>query len=201
MEQDQTNGNKFVMQTVFCDFQAGSSQISGRPTNLEATEFHLKIIILISSIPITVNEHILGYSDLKSRKVYFYVQKRADYGRAWSIIPWDREILNIGNHMNLLSGTFTAPVDGIYHFSLNLMGSSGGPLEVEMRKNMQETVGRAYTERSWLGYAACNLQVTLQLKKDENINIVFIRGYIYQEIFLGAVNHFTGWLVEENLTL
>ena len=143
----------------------------------------------------------MGFNDIKSKRVYFYVQRRQNYGNHWTTIPWQTDILNIGSHMDLLLGIFTAPVNGIYHFSFNIMGSAGGPLEVILRKNMDEYVGRAYTERSRLSYSACALQLTINLKKDDKIDLILVSGLIYQDPFVGIVNHFTGWLIEEQLSL
>ena len=49
----------------------------------------------------------IGYVDVKSSPVYFYVQRKAHFNTPKTPIPFDSEILNIGGAMNLTSGKFT----------------------------------------------------------------------------------------------
>lgn len=60
---------------------------------------------------------LIGYTDVKSTSVYFYVLKsnEARSGR----ITFKIQKLNVGNAMDLSSGTFTAPRSGVYSFSFS----------------------------------------------------------------------------------
>ena len=42
----------------------------------------------------------IGYVDVKSSPVYFYVQRKAHFNTPKTPIPFDSEILNIGGAMN-----------------------------------------------------------------------------------------------------
>ena len=58
-------------------------------------------------------------------------------------IPFDIEVINIGNAMDITSGVFTAPKNGIYFFSLSgLANMNNGLFYVTLAKNGQP-VGRS----------------------------------------------------------
>ena len=54
----------------------------------------------------------IGYLDVKSSPVYFYVQRNTNFETKGTPIPFDVEILNVGGAMNSTSGKFTAPRNG-----------------------------------------------------------------------------------------
>ena len=59
----------------------------------------------------------IGYDDIKSAPVYFYVQRNSLFNTANVSIPFQVSKLNIGNAMDLSTGKFTALVPGTYFFS------------------------------------------------------------------------------------
>ena len=59
----------------------------------------------------------IGYADVKSTPVHFYVQRNDHFSTFGTPIPFDLEKVNEGNAMDLTSGIFTAPRPGIYFFS------------------------------------------------------------------------------------
>jgi hypothetical protein len=59
----------------------------------------------------------IGYADVKSAPVHFYVQRESKFSTLDTPIPFDLAVVNEGNAMDLTSGTFTAPRKGIYFFS------------------------------------------------------------------------------------
>ena len=61
----------------------------------------------------------MGYLDLKSSPgVYFYVGRNSDYNSTRTVIPYEKERLNIGGGLDLTTGIFTAPTNGRYQFNL-----------------------------------------------------------------------------------
>jgi hypothetical protein len=76
------------------------------------TDFLLTLLLTI-----TDKQKRIGYADIKSASVHFYVQRSSNFNTMLTPIPYDLARLNEGNAMNLTTGVFTAPRTGIYFFS------------------------------------------------------------------------------------
>ena len=62
---------------------------------------------------------------IKSSPIYFYVQRKSNFAVPNVVIPYEVELLNEGEALDLASGVFTAPVSGVYYFSFkSFTGSS-----------------------------------------------------------------------------
>ncbi|EFX61068.1 C1q and tumor necrosis factor-related protein-like protein 3 isoform b [Daphnia pulex] len=59
----------------------------------------------------------IGYADVKSEPVHFYVQRTSSFTRERVPIPFQLAQINEGNAMDLRTGKFTAPRKGVYFFS------------------------------------------------------------------------------------
>lgn len=114
-----------------------------------------------------------------------------------SIIPFEREILNIGNAMDLKSGVFTAPVSGFFHFSFTAVKERYDNYwhVVYLRKN-RKYVGQAFAT-GYTGWYTTALSSTLKLKQGDEIDLYKLTGTIYDDLN-GPYTHFTGWLIEED---
>ncbi|XP_046651567.1 uncharacterized protein LOC124342588 isoform X5 [Daphnia pulicaria] len=121
-------------------------------------------------------QKLIGYADVKSAPIYFYVQKNVSFDTYGTPIPFDFARVNQGNAMNLTSGTFTAPLPGIYFFSFGGMAqfsssNSSAYLEVALHLN-GEKIGFALVEEENVvshQYSQLTLQSTLNLKKDDRV--------------------------------
>ena len=71
---------------------------------------------LISNIEM---QQRIGYVDVKSEPVYFFVQRYDSFDSHNSIIPFQIERLNVGRAFDLSSDIFTAPKPGKYFFSFS----------------------------------------------------------------------------------
>ena len=149
---------------------------------------------------------LIGYVDVKSSPVYFYVQRRDNYNKTRTPIPFDYERLNVGGAMNLTSGKFTAPQDGTYAFSFTGMAwfpasSSRVLLGVAMHLNGNWIESGLADEAGTADqYETLSFQSTLNLKKGDEIWLeishMSTRAYLRGTYF----THFSGFLLEENLS-
>lgn len=148
----------------------------------------------------------MGYADVKSMPVYFYVQKSTTFNQLNTPVPFEVVKLNIGNAMDIASGIFTAPRTGTYFFSLSgvaVIPSTKGHLDVGIALN-GAVVGRGeandYTENGeWETYS---LQLTLKLQAGDLISVQItsiVTGVVLQDNSL-HFTHFNGWLMQEELS-
>ena len=151
----------------------------------------------------------IGYADVKSTPVHFYVQRNSNFDLQ-TTIPFDLEVVNEGNAMNLMSGIFTAPVTGIYFFSFTGLArfpasSDYVYLNVILYLNGgQIGLGRAEdanTVDNQFGPLS-SLQSTMNLKKGDQV-WVEITGMSSEVYLLDNINyhytHFTGFMLQEEI--
>lgn len=107
-------------------------------------------------------------------------------------MPFEFAHLNEGGAMDLTSGTFTAPVPGIYHFGFSAMNEFYTfSLGIILQLN-GTTVGTAFTYASYIDFFdTVSLTASLRLKAKDRVNLYRQKS--------GVPTHFTGWLVEEDL--
>jgi hypothetical protein len=68
-----------------------------------------------------IGQRWIGYNDVKSVPVYFYVQKGTNFHLTNTPISFKRVVNNVGNAMKINTGIFTAPVTGTYFFAVSGM--------------------------------------------------------------------------------
>ena len=139
-------------------------------------------------------EKMVGFVDIKTSPVQFYVQRNSSYSKTGTVIPWNLARLNIGGAMNLTSGVFTAPRDGVYHFQISGYAYTYS-FDVYLRVNGE----RLASFYAFFNQDAASLQSTLQLNRGDRVDY-----YLYAGTFFDDGNHWThfnGWLDEEDLQL
>ncbi len=101
--------------------------------------------------------------------------------------------------MNLSSGIFTVPKNGVYYFSFaGMKDSSDKDVVVYLRKN---GVNIAKGQSSIItGFSMLSFASTLYLKVGESVDVYKTTGNLTdtaEEMF----THFTGWIIEEDLNM
>ncbi|EFX79539.1 hypothetical protein DAPPUDRAFT_319423 [Daphnia pulex] len=148
----------------------------------------------------------IGYSDVKSKPVYFFVQRSSKFDTINKPIQFQMERGNEGDAFDLKTGKFRAPRPGIYFFSFmglaDFLTSSKVLLGVSLQLN-GDSVGMAYvddvntTDRK----STVTIQSTLKLEKDDRVWVEIT--FMESSSLIGNGNpqtYFTGFLLEEELS-
>lgn len=110
------------------------------------------------------------------------------------IIVFDNVITNIGNTYNGHLGSFIAPVNGIYVFSVTLVTSSNAGFHGNIVRN-GELVTRLYAST---GYQTASQTVVLQLQKGDDVCIQ--NADVDTTIFGYKYTLFSGFLLQEDFS-
>ncbi|XP_046638032.1 uncharacterized protein LOC124316249 [Daphnia pulicaria] len=150
----------------------------------------------------------IGYVDVKSAPVHFYVQRNSNFNTQSTPIPFDLVRVNEGNAMDLNTGKFTAPQPGIYFFSFagvaHLESSSYANFYSYLYLN-GNSIGLSFVAE-YKGpveqYSVVTLQSTLNLKKGDRLWVQI--GYSGSDTYLHDnidyhLTHFTGFMLEEEI--
>ncbi|XP_046456495.1 uncharacterized protein LOC124203731 [Daphnia pulex] len=151
----------------------------------------------------------IGFVDVKSAPVHFYVQRNSSFYNQYTPIPFELARVNEGNAMNLTSGKFTAPRPGIYFFSFTgvaQLDSSSSYVDFYSRlflngnvigsSEVYENNGPVYQDSPFI------LQSTLNLETGDQVWVTFSysggsSSYLYDSSY--HYTHFTGFLLEEEI--
>ena len=151
----------------------------------------------------------IGYVDVKSAPVHFYVQRQSSFSTKSTPIPFELARVNEGNAMNLQTGKFTAPRPGIYFFSFTGLvefpaSSSVVQFEVGLYLN-GGLIGTGNVEESNTvadHETPLTFQSTLNLKSGDQIWLeisVQSAGAFLEDYSNYYYNHFTGFMLEEEI--
>ncbi|XP_046637877.1 uncharacterized protein LOC124316153 isoform X2 [Daphnia pulicaria] len=149
----------------------------------------------------------IGYADVKSAPVHFYVTRNSSISTEGNPITFDLARVNEGNAMNLNTGKFTAPRPGIYFFSFtgvaHLYYSSAVYFISYLYLN-GNSIGWSYVYEGKgpvEQYSVVTLQLTLNLITGDRVWVQI--GYSGTSSFLtddsNHRTHFTGFMLEEEI--
>jgi len=106
------------------------------------------------------------------------------------VIPFDIERLNIGGAMNLVAGTFTAPVDGIYHFDFSGLGDTNSATNnlVYLQVNgVNIAAGWSSDLPDYSFYGGLSgINASLRLKTGDQVRLYFTEGVLFDAIPYGT---------------
>lgn len=143
----------------------------------------------------------IGYVDVKSNPVQFYVQSSTNIAvsNPGNSILFDTETLNEGGAMDTTTGIFTAPKSGTYLFDFSgVSDPQQGVFSVVFYVN-GEKVGSTLADN--LAQSTVTLPSIWHLSKDDKVklSISTSTGTLYSDKREGPLTHFTGILLEEDL--
>ncbi len=188
------------MEMVYCNFLANQN---GTTCAIFAC------YCLPNSFLFTDKQKWIGYADVKSAPVHFYVQKNYTFTTKGTPIPFELARVNEGDAVNLSSGVFTAPRPGTYFFSFtgtaHFSSTSSSGFSSVLYLN-GKIIGASRVEE---GNSTENqkspltLQSTLNLKKGDRVWVQMSHTgttanfYLYDDI--AHSTHFTGFMLEEEI--
>lgn len=156
--------------------------------------------------PAQTTQTWIGTIDVKTKQVQFSVKRNTHFNSTnGSIIPFQNEILNIGNAMNLSTGIFTAPVNGTYYFAFSAlkMDVATPSVFVVLQKN-RVPVASTYSKNvnGNLELNALGTQIFLSLSAGDTVNLYLSYGTLYDSKNLDdAYTVFSGWLQTQYLAV
>ena len=143
--------------------------------------------------------NVIGNVELKTKSVHFYVQRTTTDGTPGRI-PFQKEILNVGGAMNLSTGFFTVPVNGVYHFEFAALKDVSNNLEshAHLIVNGKE-VATSYAKEGEFFIGHSGISASLLLKAGDTVGIEQTDGGFAD--WHHRYTHFTGRLVEQQIEL
>ena len=128
-------------------------------------------------------------------------------------INFQVEMLNIGGAMNLTSGRFTAPRNGIYYFAFNGMAEftsfDNSYIRIGLSTSYNVVLGTAYVSGSIADigdrkYSNPSIEVTTYLRAGDQVFLnIEVNWYarLYEGGYNTYYNQFSGWQLQEDLPL
>lgn len=137
-------------------------------------------------------ERRVGYNDIKTNSgFYFQVQRNLDiFGK--TVLHYQLEKLNVGGAMNIATGTFTVPTNGVYSFSLTALSIGSAAVSLHLN-GVQIAVSDTHID-----IYSISLSLILKLKnKGDTVDTRLNFGGLYGN----NQPTFNEMLIEEDLVL
>lgn len=131
----------------------------------------------------------IGLEEVKSEIVFFHVVRNSTFREENMVMPFDMEILNVGDAFNLTSGVFTAPRSGTYFFSFI---SSVSDTYYSLYFDLQLNGNQIATCNGPFTVYRCYITSTVQLSIGDEIRVFHTSGRL-------VTANFFGWLVVEDV--
>jgi len=140
----------------------------------------------------------IGFTDVKSSPVQFFVQRRSSFATLNTPIPFEVERLSVGQAMNLASGIFIAPKSGFYHFVFcgNKQASTTSVVVFLRVNGNNVAIAHSSAQNEFVTIV---LQSTLKLNIGDEISLVITSGSLNDSG--NQHTQFSGFLLEEDLII
>ena len=148
----------------------------------------------------TVSQTTIGRVTVQSKPAHFFVQMipGSSYFSA-GVIPFGSAVVNEGGYFDLPSATFTAPVNGLYHFQFSAISDyTVIYLNAYLQVNGKTVAGALTEQTAKSTQDSVSLNASLQLSAGDKVNI-YNDGMGGLKDSQDYTTNFSGWLVEENL--
>lgn len=148
-----------------------------------------------------VSETVYGSVDVKTKSIHFFVQRSTNFNLTNTVIPFDIEWLNEGEAMNLATGIFIVPLDGIYHFQFSALKSVNASTNTFVFLQVNGIhISASYAPSELSPYLSLSaIHASLRLKTGDQVCLFKTTGFLADGS--NKYTQFTGWLVEEDLVL
>ena len=117
------------------------------------------------------------------------------------ILRYNLARLNVGRAMDLSTGIFTVPVNGVYHFQFTGVRDGHEDRAIYLEVNGDRVASSYSRIQLAVGHTFVTgaFHASFRLKKGDKVNIFKDQVNLLDNMFF--YTHFTGWLVEEDLDL
>ena len=137
-------------------------------------------------------------SDLLTQREIGFDVSRSSSMSSGTKIPFDRIKTNIGGGWSNTSHTFTAPIDGLYYFTLGIMTtyfSSPGYAQAKIMRG-NAVLRYVHTNKaSSNGYLSATGSVLIKLNRGQQVHAERTGGTLYSDSNL--YTHFVGFLIQK----
>jgi len=115
----------------------------------------------------------------------------SNWAAANSVATWNTIILNNGNHWDSSNNRWTAPVDGIYHFTSQILSNNNSRAFHHLRLNGSRVDGTRTESYQGTSYQTVTFVATINMSANDNVDVYIGANGAYGSIY----SNFNGFLV------
>jgi len=141
-------------------------------------------------------KNYFGSTNFHSSAVFFNVQKTTEFSNRYEVVPFEKEVLNIGKAFNMSEKTFIAPREGIYEFSFFGLktGDDAETFSMALRLNGKSvTYASADAPLNHGFHTPSSFHSILKMRKGDRVDLYLEMGVLYDSP--DQYTHFTGKLI------